>query len=140
MSGSVAVRYVAIEDGVFVVGGRQFRAAEVTSEDLKSDGRYDFRSRRAALTFDNGWTLSTIWGSCTYSSNHDHSWKDQEFTEQAETVEIAAWWLPSPDADEAVWYTFPGGDTVKGYVTVDELEACILDIAQWSPASPAGAQ
>ena len=77
------------------------------------------------LTFPNGNSLSTVWGYCTYSDNHDIS-DDIEGIEafntfmQSNTVEIMI--LEAPDKLRKKIhrkYDF-GGDTVKGYLTITE--------------------
>lgn len=75
------------------------------------------------MTFANGWTVSVQWGSGNYS-DHYHRWSragesleivDRDVgAEGSKTAEIAAW-----DKD-GVWHNF-GSDTVKGYVSPDEV-------------------
>jgi hypothetical protein len=53
---------------------------------------FDFQRRQFVVHFENGWEVSIIWGSMTYSDNHDHGLGRgpiPEFIEQPETVEVA---------------------------------------------------
>lgn len=69
------------------------------------------------MTFDNGWTASVQWGSGNYCENFDLDARSADANAGAngsKTAEIAAW-----DKDRN-WYNF-GDDTVKGYVTPNEV-------------------
>jgi hypothetical protein len=49
---------------------------------------FRFRVRIAHTLFESGWGMSVIWGSGTYSDNHD-AWADPDvFTEEPEQVEV----------------------------------------------------
>ena len=80
------------------------------------------------LTFPNGNSLSTVWGYCTYSDNHDRPDLDRSIDPaspfhtfmDSETVEIMI--LKAPDKllkKIHKKYDF-GGDSVKGWVTMTE--------------------
>ena len=63
-----------------------------------------------------------MWGTATYSDNHDYglSWVEPPqdvFIEEPEEVEIAAWNLRLKGA----MIEWPNGDTVMGYVSVSYL-------------------
>jgi hypothetical protein len=63
---------------------------------VMSDGRsFEHKTRVFRCTFENRWSLSIIWGSVTYSTNHDHPWghalsrdRPPEFVEEPERVEV----------------------------------------------------
>lgn len=83
------------------------------------------------MTFANGWTVSVQWGSGNYSDHYIRSARAGEHWDTVQrsvgeqgskTAEIAAW-----DANKT-WYDF-GGDTVKGYVSADEVAEFIHLIA-----------
>ncbi len=84
------------------------------------------------MTFANGWTVSVQWGSGNYSDHYSRiarageSWENVERSvgeEGSKVAEIAAW-----DANQT-WYRFGSGDTVKGYVSADEVAQFIHLIA-----------
>jgi hypothetical protein len=50
---------------------------------------FTFRVRQARLGFEAGWTVSIVWGSCTYSTNHDDPFGEQPFVETPRVVELA---------------------------------------------------
>src|SRR5687767_11598488 len=104
---------LGIRDGVFHIGDRAYPWAEVDVHDatLSTPPLKKWRTRRARLKFENGWSLSVVFGSGTYSSNRDSDWRDTEpFSEEARTAELAAW---PRDGEFATW---PDGDTVVGWV------------------------
>jgi hypothetical protein len=54
--------------------------------------QFDYQRRQFLVRFESGWSVSIIWGSMTYSDNHDHAfgygpWP--ELIEEPETVEAA---------------------------------------------------
>lgn len=51
-------------------------------------GRFAHRDRRCMVRFESGWSASIIWGSATYSSNHDAMYADEPFTEEPALVEV----------------------------------------------------
>lgn len=71
---------------------------EATQARMREIGVSPHVSRCVRMTFENGWHISIIWGSLTYSSNHDHPFGydhmmkervEPEFIEEPTTVEIA---------------------------------------------------
>ena len=77
--------------------------------------------RRVRIPFENGWQLSVVWGSLSYSDNHDHSmgWTDgrgfggrpnQEFVEEPREVEVAVLCPPA----KAIETTIDFPDLVLG--------------------------
>lgn len=64
-----------------------------TNVDDFTTGRMTHRDRRVMVRFESGWSASIIWGSGTYSSNHDawdFEWEEHRvpFTEEPTTVEV----------------------------------------------------
>jgi len=51
-------------------------------------GSYVHRDRRCLVRFESGWSASIIWGSGTYSSNHDSWHAGEPFTEEPTAVEV----------------------------------------------------
>ena len=93
-------------------------------------GDYKHYNRQVKLLFENGWLLSIVWGSATYSDNYDYGWDDREFVEAPATVEIAAW-------NHRLGHemcTWPGGDTVYAYLPVADL-AAIVDLVDSQPST-----
>ncbi len=81
------------------------------------------------MTFANGWTVSVQWGVGNYADHYNTTWHvDADgvcgVTGSA-TAEIAAWDV------EGTWYDF-GGDTVKGYVSMDEIAAFIHKVSNFA--------
>lgn len=76
----------------------------------------DFRVRRARVWFEGG-IVSVVWGSATYSDNHDHGvLSDAPFVEEPTTVEVGL---------------FPeSGLEVLSYVPADELGVMLDAIAR----------
>lgn len=66
-----------------------------------------------AMTFENGWTVSVMFGVSNYCSNRKLIF-GHDCPPHSITAEIAAW-----DADDN-WHDF-GNDTVKGWVNADEV-------------------
>ncbi len=53
---------------------------------------FEFERRQFIVRFESGWRVSIIWGSMTYSDNHEHGFGRgpyDEFVEQPDTVEVA---------------------------------------------------
>lgn len=68
-----------------------------------------------SMTFENGWTVSVMFGRYNYCENLDRVVDFNVVCKpDCETAEIAAW-----DAD-GNWHDF-GADTVKGWVHADEV-------------------
>lgn len=77
--------------------------------------RMTHRVRRARVMFE-GRYVSVIWGSCTYSTNHDHGIMSDRFTEEPTAVEVGL---------------FPeSGLEVLSYVKADELGVMLDAIAK----------
>jgi hypothetical protein len=79
------------------------------------------------LTFANGWTASVQFGTGNYCGNKSRSLYSESADVQAgengcANAEIAAW-----DAD-GKWRDF-GSDTVKGWVSADEVAQFLAEIA-----------
>lgn len=69
-----------------IVDGRRLPVSEAIIED--SAWPTQFAVRRAVVPLENRWSLSVIWGTGTYSDNHDHMFSDAPFTETPEVVEV----------------------------------------------------
>ena len=76
------------------------------------------------MTFANGWTVSVQFGGLNYCQYYDYPSADPVlgYHGPSKDAEIAAW-----DKD-GNWYNF-GDDTVKGYVSVDDLLTFMNQIA-----------
>jgi len=80
------------------------------------------------LTFDNGWTLSIQIGPGNYGDNYDMS--SSAYYEQR----IYQANLESTQAEIAMWkqggdmVQFPEGDTVRGYVPINEILDLINEV------------
>lgn len=71
------------------VGERQWPAM-FGSLDVELAGLCHYR-RQAQVMFEGG-VVSVIWGSATYSTNHDHGPHDEPtFTEEPTVVEVGMW-------------------------------------------------
>lgn len=69
------------------------------------------------MQFDNGWTVSVMFGKANYISNREHDG-------QSADAEIAAW------DENGEWYFFnEANGTVKGWVKPDEVAKFIAMIA-----------
>lgn len=72
--------------------GRSWPADPSGTEIHDLEAGYVHRTRRCLVRFESGWSASIVWGSCTYSSNHDSDlpWLDgvAPFTEEPATVEV----------------------------------------------------
>jgi hypothetical protein len=119
-----------IEDGVPWVGDREFRFAEADKEDheYRSDPELAMRTRRMRIPAENGWTMSIIWGSCTYSDNYDHPHGDfrggaAEWHEESKLGEIRIY---GPDDRDALEYT------VAGYLTTTQVLGLLELMGTWA--------
>lgn len=84
--------------------------------------------RQARIPFENGLALSVIWGSGTYSDNHEHGIRETPFTETPRMVEVAAL-----DQDNEL-IRLSDDELVAGYVDVGDL----VDIVDFIGALPSG--
>lgn len=82
-------------------------------------------SNAVRIGFDNGYTVSIVWGSGRYATVKDHRGEGGlDNTAVAHTVEVAVM-----DAS-GKFLPFKGGDIVKGYCNV----ATLLQILNWAAA------
>jgi hypothetical protein len=94
------------------------------------------QNRGFHMTFQNGWTLSVQWGPVNYCANRNYDlvWNRHDTDE----MDAAAGRIGSVDAEIAAWdaagkmYDF-GNDTVKGWVTSDELVEWINKFSTMPP-------
>lgn len=91
--GPAIVIQLDAERRLLLAGARSIPAREVEVVDVDHEDFADFphvfRIRRAVIAHENGWSLSVIWGSGTYSDNHDAWTADDEFREEPDKVEVA---------------------------------------------------
>lgn len=84
------------------------------------------------LTFENGLTISVQWGTGNYCENRSFTTQYNSEMEQqiwsSENAEIAIWDKYNN------WYNFES-DTVKGWVTPDEVANWISKVSQWKDIS-----
>lgn len=123
-----------IEDGVGFIGDKEYRWAQVTNKD--SD---DFRLRGLRFDFENGWVLSVIWGTGSYSVNK-YAWDsmDGNFQEESPNAEIAAW-NAHQGSDMVVWAK--SGDQIVGWLSPEEVNQLISEMMGWDSESfPARAE
>jgi hypothetical protein len=115
-----------IEDGVGFIGEKEYRWAQVTHHDSNFD---DFRVRGLRLNFENGWVLSVIWGTGSYSANK-YTWdRDRnEFREESPTAEIAAW-NAHLGSELVVWAD--SSDQVMGWLTPEQVNRLIVEMMGW---------
>lgn len=113
----------------FLVGERQIPVVKVGIKDnpIEAD-RPPFRTRLCHIKGE-GWTLSIIWGDCTYSDNYDARfaglpsfWDEDDetlppFTEDPEHVEVMVLDGPYCDSEPR---SFQSADDVLNLI--DELE------------------
>ncbi len=71
------------------------------------------------LKFDNGLTISVQIGVGNYCNNKDYTkiidFERTQITVECYDAEIAIW------DEENTWFSFDGGDIVKGWVTTQEI-------------------
>jgi hypothetical protein len=130
------VAIYAETDRTLVVGDRRWPLAHYHTNDFTGPGAelagavvpaHTFRIRRAVVAFENGWSLSIIWGTGTYSDNHDAWWMvaEDDFTETPERVETMV--LFKDEAAMADPY---------GYLDADQLHELLSLMMGW-PSDPA---
>jgi hypothetical protein len=118
------------EARLLTVGDRRF-PAQVADEHwdrgAEMDGRVIFRSRRVRIPMENGYQLSIVWGSGSYSDNYD--WPHSgEWVEEPERVECAVF-APAPTDGVMVDVD---GDCVVGWATVEHVQRLILLVSALS--------
>lgn len=123
-------------DDIFWIGDKPYPWAEIDHVDRESLNM-PWRERRARLRFENGYTLSIVWGDGTYSSNHDAAYgerhpdigfSEEPFTEEARTAELGVW---MPEGELMQW---PMGDTVAGYVPAWVIARLVEEMKDWPSA------
>lgn len=121
-----------IVDGVGWIGDRPLPFAEVDVEDhfYLTDGDFKYRVRHMRVPAENGWTMSIMWGSGTFSDNHGHPYGGpfrravgESFQEESSTAEIRIWSRDDWDALE--------GD-VAGYLTVEQVMRLLQVMSTWA--------
>ena len=90
---------------------------------IKEKAFNNFKHNGIHLTFPNGNALSTIWGYCTYSDNHDmeigYGDNYNKFFD-SDTVEIMIQKAPDKLRKKIEKKYDFDGDNVKGYLTMEE--------------------
>lgn len=114
---------------LLTVGDRRFPARVLGKFDDLPGGH---SHRRVRVMLENGYQISVIWGSCTYSDNYDHSiHRPQEFVEEPERVECAV----MDPSDDMLDVGEAGGeymDNVVGYCTPTDVQRLILAVSELS--------
>lgn len=114
-----------IIDGVGWIGERAFPFAEVDKEDHEYE--YEYKVRRMRVPAENGWTMSIIWGSYTYSDNHDFPGFAGDgravWIEESQTAEIRIYGRHGRDALE---------DQVAGYLPPDQVLGLLHTMSTWA--------
>ena len=81
-----------------------------------------FPNKGFQITFENGWTVSVMFGAGNYCQNRDDKYWDRnmvaEATYSSKNAEVAAW-----DKNDN-WFDF-GGDQVNGYCKPDYVAGFI---------------
>jgi hypothetical protein len=97
---------------------KTFDDLEFVSDDLlNSDGSYSFFTKRARLTFDNGWIVSVVIGSFTYGG------KDGKYE------------LAILDEDGNICYDSGLGDDVFGFLSEEEVTNLMVKIQELKPTT-----
>jgi hypothetical protein len=105
---------ITITDGVAVINAESIPEAEVDVEDREALGS-PWRVRRFRIPCGDGWRLSVVFGSGTYSDNRDYGYGGGEWRDAVDRAEVG---ILSPDG---LVDLFGWGDTVKGYCPADEV-------------------
>jgi hypothetical protein len=82
-----------------------------------------FEERRYTVPFENGWRITIVWGSCSFSDNLHLG--GNPFTEEPCLVEVA---VHSP---AGAMIPFPDGNDIAGYVPVHHVAELIDTVATW---------
>lgn len=98
------------------------------------DPSYGQRTRRCIVRFESGWSASIVWGSGSYSTNHDAWHEGDPFTEEPTTVEVGVvdhtgelrMRRHTDDADGSEW------SDVEIYLDDDELVELLDQLAALS--------
>jgi hypothetical protein len=114
---------ITIRGGVGIIN-HEWVTDNVRVEDIGPD----YRARQMWIDLHNGYGMSVVFGSCTYSTNHDHGlYPDLPFQEEVSQAEIAIMWpghgLVDPFSDE--W-----GDSVLGYCDAETIVKWIVRARQ----------
>lgn len=77
------------EQHVVYAAGRSWRAdPSMTRIDDQQYDTFSHHVRCCLVRFESGWSASIIWGSATYSDNHDAGFSGRPFVEEPSTVEV----------------------------------------------------
>ena len=81
---------------------------------------FDFQRRLFTVHFESGWSVSIVWGSMTYSDNHDHGLGMGPIPEFIETPELVEVGVLHKDRERLQ----PDGDPM-GYCDEDDVNFVI---------------
>lgn len=142
MTDDVTDDVIRLDDGVLVVAGQRYPWAEVFVGDADFEELLDLDSaprlpphhtRRAAISLENGYRVSVIWGTGTYSDNYDAFLPDFAFTETPRQAEVGVIRMDDgrlvtyvDDSDE-----WSGEESVLSYVDAEQINALIAWVATW---------
>lgn len=112
---------------LLAVGERKYPAQQIASSDVELPTGGRFNSRAVRVVMKNGYQLSVLWGSGTYSTNYEHSFGAAEFVEDPLLVECA---VISPTKE---FVPIDGtGDIVAGYCSTSDVQRLIAAVSQLS--------
>lgn len=126
---------------LLTVGDRRFPAVCVDSpfgdgDHLWGNG-YAFRSRRVRVSMENGYQLSIVWGTGTYSDNWD-ALRADAFVEEPERVEVAVF-APGGNPKRMLDLGSPGCDDVDAvapHCTAVDVQRLIVVVSALSTSEP----
>ena len=81
---------------------------------------FDFQRRLFTVRFESGWSVSVVWGSMTYSDNHDHGLGRGPLPPFIETPELVEVGVLHKDRENLQ----PDGDPM-GYMEADALNSLL---------------
>lgn len=116
--------YELIDHEPYVFGRHvPWRSAVIASD---ARGQLAFQVRAFHVLMENGLTLSTVWGSASYSDNYKVI---GDFVEASYTAELAAWWKAG---DLLEW---PDGETVLAWFHAENWWQLVDTLAKLTTGS-----
>ena len=95
----------------------------------EAENRDEYRIRRLHIPFENGLALSVIWGSMTYSDNHQHPFEMETFIEEPELVEVG---VLGPNG---ILRDGEGNQAIYGMCTISQVHELMFVVSSL-PSSP----